>query len=100
MYLPVNGKIEFVTISNEIPDSDYIFIEETTHYYRYRPVFDNTKNPDMFVFKIKNIDALKEYLSKRTDQYNLQARYEKEHPISWYEYIKRKLKMFKPTDYL
>lgn len=83
MYLLIGTRVEFVAITNEEPD-DYIFIEEKQHYKRYK----KPGNPDLLVFKVDNMELLKEYLLDRTNQANLKARYEKENPPT----LKQKLK--------
>lgn len=90
MYLLIKDKVERVSITNIEPEKDYIFIEDTKFYKRYKKIGCD----DILVFKIENMESLKQYLLSRTDQDNLRARYEAQHPISYYEYVRRKLKTF------
>lgn len=85
MYLLIGKRVEIVTVTNEEQDG-YTFIEERKHYKRYR----KSGYPDLLVFKVDNMEELKEFLLKRTDQKNLKARYEAENPTT----IKQKLKSF------
>lgn len=93
MYLLVKDRVEKVSVTNVEPE-DYIFIEEKQHYKRYRKKGEN----DTLVFKVEDFAKLKEFLLSKTNQDELQLRYEFENPVTYYEYyttlIKRKIENF------
>lgn len=75
MYLLINGKVEHVGITNSEPDG-YTFVEDTTYYKRFR----KTGCDDMLVFKVDDIEELKEFLTIRSNQESLKIRYNFENP--------------------
>lgn len=93
MYLLVKDRVEKVKITNIEPD-DYTFVEEKEHYKRY----SKSGEIDTLVFKVNDLPKLGEFLKNKTNQYELRLRYERENPVTYYEYytnlIKTKIENF------